>query len=61
MTNLLKIKQISTDRDIKGLRTLYDNIEFQVQSLESLNIESETMVHFLHQSLWKDFRIKLNC
>ena len=40
MNNLLKLKPVTKDRDIKGLRTLYDNIETQARSLESLGIDS---------------------
>ena len=41
MNNLLKIKPVTRDRDVKGLRTLYDNIESQARSLESLGIDSK--------------------
>ena len=40
MNNLLKLKPVTKDRDVKGLRMLYDSIETQARSLESLGIDS---------------------
>jgi len=41
MHNLLRIKPVTRDRDVKGLRILYDSIETQARSLQSLGIDSK--------------------
>ena len=41
MNDLLKMRKIESDRDIIGIRKLYDDIESHVRSLDSLGIRGE--------------------
>ena len=41
MNKLLKVKPVTSERDVKGLRQLYDTIETETRSLESLGVESD--------------------
>ena len=41
MNELLKLKQITSDRNVKAIRLFYDNIENHVRTLDGLGINSE--------------------
>ena len=41
MNELLKLKQITSDHDVKAIRLFYDNTENHVKSLDGLGINSE--------------------
>ena len=41
MNELLKLKQITSDRNVKAMRLFYDNIENHVRTLDGLGINSE--------------------
>ena len=41
MNELLKLKRITSDRDVKAIRLFYNNIENQVRTLDGLGINSE--------------------
>ena len=41
MNKLLLIRKISSDKDLSGIKRLYDEIEIHVRSLESLGIKGE--------------------
>ena len=47
MENLLKLESVENDNDTKALRTLYDIVETQVRSLNSLECLSENYGHML--------------
>ena len=42
MNELLKIKYVKLDKDVAGLRQLYDTLEVHVRSLLSLNVNSKS-------------------
>ena len=42
MNELLKIKYVKSDKDVAGLRELYDTLEVHVRSLLSLNVDSQS-------------------
>ena len=41
MNQLLKLKQITSDRNVKAIRLFYDNIENHVRTLDGLGINSK--------------------
>ena len=41
MNELLKLKRIASDRDVKAIRLFYDDIESHVRSLDRLGINSQ--------------------
>ena len=41
MNEFLKIKYLKSDKDVAGLRQLYETLEVHVRSLLSLSIDSE--------------------
>ena len=41
MNKLLNMKRVERDRDLKGLRRLYDDIESHVRSLRSLDVDDD--------------------
>ena len=41
MNELLNIKKVERDRDLRGLRRLYDDIESHVRSLRSLDVDDD--------------------
>ena len=42
MNELLKIKYVKSDKDVVGLRQLYDMLEVHVRSLLSLDADSQS-------------------
>ena len=47
MNNLLRLRKVESDKDVIGLRKLYDDVQAQVRSLQSLGIEEENYGSFL--------------
>ena len=41
MNELLNMKKIERDRDLQGLRRLYDDIESHIRSLRSLDVDDD--------------------
>ena len=41
MNELLKLKQITSDRNVKAIRLFYNNIENHIRTLDGLGINSE--------------------
>ena len=41
MDELLKLEQITSDRNVKAIQLFYDNIEKHVRTLDGLGINSE--------------------
>ena len=50
MNELLNMKKVERDRDLQGLRRLYDDIESHVRNLRSLDVNMIIMDPCLHQS-----------
>ena len=61
MDALLGLESVENDEDIKGLRKLFDRIESQVRSLESLDCKSETfgpmLIPIVIRKLPHEFRL----
>ena len=47
VNNLLRLRRVESDKNVIGLRKLYDDVQAQVRSLQSLGIEEENYGSFL--------------
>ena len=64
MEKFVTINQVKNDRDIPGLRKLYDKVEKSVRNLRTLNVDTSTygslLVPLLNEKLSPDLRLKLS-
>ena len=64
MQRFVTIPNIKSDKDIRGLQKLYDEVKTSVRNLETLNVETSTygslLVSLLTEKLPNDLRIRLS-
>ncbi|GFY75957.1 integrase_H2C2 domain-containing protein [Trichonephila inaurata madagascariensis] len=60
MTKLIQLETVKSVNNVPALRKLYDNIEVQVRSLQSLGIRTETYSNFLFPVILQKVPLKIN-
>ena len=64
MKKFVTIPPVKNDRDVRGLRKLYDEVETSVRNLRTLNVDTSTygslLVPLLNEKLSPDLRLRLS-